>query len=303
LVVAYVPNTHIHSFIRRKEREAQKQQESATKKPAAKGKAKKKDEDTEGDAELAAKLSSSRESTRNRDALGTKAKKDAARAKMREVSVGGSMCSLVCVIALLSNSFIHLIPLQQRKTIMDQKEDEEEEDESDLEFESDEDSDDDYEEVPWQQKKKTLKTSSILDREEEAPAGSDEEMTAEPGKAPPVEAELEDYMKVTMPRRRLARWCNEPFFDQAVLGCFVRLFIGESEDGKKCYRLCEIIDVEKSKSEYKFPAPSSREMPVSVDEFTINIPCFRSSSDVQLASSPWPIDIHVKGSQVAVWKE
>ena len=85
-----------------------------------------------------------------------------------------------------------------------------------------------------------------------------------PGKerAPPVAAELEDYIRVTLPRRRLARWCHEPYFDRAVIGCFVRLFIGESEDGKKCYRLCEIVDVDKSKSEYKFPVASSKEKPV-----------------------------------------
>jgi hypothetical protein len=73
----------LDSLVRRKEREAQKKEESAKKKPAKKKAAKK--ADTDGDAELAAALSSARESTRNRDALGTKAKKDAARAKMREV--------------------------------------------------------------------------------------------------------------------------------------------------------------------------------------------------------------------------
>lgn len=160
--------------------------------------------------------------------------------------------------------------LQQRKSIIQQKDEEEEEEESDLEFESDEDSDEDYEDAalkPWQ-KKKAEKTSSRLDRYEEPSASSDEEMVDVAGKerAPPVEAELEDYTKVTLPRRRLARWCNEPFFDKAVDRCFVRLFIGESEDGKKCYRLCEIVDVEKGESEYNFPAPSSREKPVSMNE-------------------------------------
>lgn len=135
-----------------------------------------------------------------------------------------------------------------------------------MEFESDEDSDEDYEEAglkPWQ-KKKAEKTSKRLDKYEEPTASSDEEM-ADAGKerAPAVEAELEDYMKVTLPRRRLARWCNEPFFDQAVIGCFVRLFIGESEDGKKCYRLCEIIGVDELPTEYNFPVPSNKkEKPV-----------------------------------------
>lgn len=120
---------------------------------------------------------------------------------------------------------------------------------------------------PWQQKKTTQ--WSRLDSYEERLEASDDEMNDVSAKATVVEAELEDYLKVTLPRRRLARWCNEPFFDQAVLGCFVRLFIGESDDRKKCYRLCEIVGVEKSKSEYKFPTTASHEKPVSKDDAAV----------------------------------
>lgn len=117
---------------------------------------------------------------------------------------------------------------------------------------------------PWLQAKKVKKatrTSSRLDRYEGE--GSDEEMEDVSERAAVVDATLEDYMKVTLPRRRLARWCHEPFFDQAVIGCFVRIFIGEGDDGSKFYRLCRIVGVDKSKSEYKFPAANSRDKPVS----------------------------------------
>jgi RNA polymerase-associated protein RTF1 len=157
-----------------------------------------------------------------------------------------------------------------------QKDDEKSEEESDLDFGSDADDDSasDYEEEemklkPWQQKKKTQKATSRLDSYEERSEASDEEMEDVSARAPAVEAELEDYLKVTLPRRRLARWCNEPFFDQAVLRCFVRLFIGESDDRKKCYRLCEIVGVEKSRSEYKFPTTTSHEKPVSKHHATV----------------------------------
>ena len=76
-----------------------------------------------------------------------------------------------------------------------------------------------------------------------------------------VEADLEHYHKVTLPRRRLARWCNEPFFTDAVRGCFVKLFIGENEDGKRCYRLCKIVDV-KADKQYELPRIKN-EKPVS----------------------------------------
>ena len=48
-----------------------------------------------------------------------------------------------------------------------------------------------------------------------------------------VEATLVDYQKITLPRRRLGRWCNEPFFEKAIKDCFVKLFIGENEQGKR----------------------------------------------------------------------
>lgn len=62
------------------------QKQSAKKKPARKAPTKK-IVDTSRDAAIAAKLESTRESTRNRDAAGKKGKKDAARAQLREVSV------------------------------------------------------------------------------------------------------------------------------------------------------------------------------------------------------------------------
>ena len=81
-----------------------------------------------------------------------------------------------------------------------------------------------------------------------------------------VEADLEDYQKVTLPRRRLGRWCNEPFFEEAVMNCFVKLFIGENEQGKRCYRLCRIVGVETSDFTYQLPAVK-QEKPVRKHRF------------------------------------
>lgn len=80
---------------------------------------------------------------------------------------------------------------------------------------------------------------------------------------PVIEADLEDYLKITLPRRRLARWCKEPFFKKAVMESFVRLLIGD-HDGKKCYRLCQIVDIKKGKKSYNFPPANPQEKPVSI---------------------------------------
>lgn len=78
-----------------------------------------------------------------------------------------------------------------------------------------------------------------------------------------AEAGLADYQKVTLPRRRLGRWCNEPFFKKAILNCYVKLFIGVNEQGKRCYRLCKIVGVSAGEEgTYQLPAVK-KERPVS----------------------------------------
>lgn len=196
------------------------------------------------DAEIAAQMSGLRESSRNKDAKGSKSKKAAALAALRE----------------------------ERKSAMEAKK--EESDESDLDFgDDDDDSDDDYEEStfvakPWQQKKKQRSTISRLDQMDESDASSTSERlevkrdtTVAQKAAPP--AELEDLTKVTVPRRRLSRWCKEPFFEQAVIDSFVRLFLGEDENGEKVYRLCQVVDVKVGEKTYNFPTANRREKPVS----------------------------------------
>lgn len=107
---------------------------------------------------------------------------------------------------------------------------------------------------------------------------SDDEDISDKGPSA-VEADLEDYQKITLPRRRVGRWCNEPFFKDAILNCFVKLFIGENEQGKRCYRLCKIVGVETGDMTYELPAVK-QEKPVRkkcvsslshLSEFTLKI--------------------------------
>jgi len=238
---------------KRKEREdrkgasggkATRSRKAATKKPAEKA-------DTSKDEELAATLGAATMSGRNRDASGAKNKKAQALAVLR----------------------------QQRKTsLLESKKDED--DESDLDFgDDDEDSDDDYEAEGFLSKLRQKKTrsstvaeaasSSKLDRHKDSDSENDvalpskREAQREPTGGTVVDATLDDFIQITLPRRRLARWCHEPFFNEAVIGCFARVFIGpDKSTGEKMYRLCEIVDVTKGKKEYKFPTVPN-EKPVS----------------------------------------
>jgi RNA polymerase-associated protein RTF1 len=159
---------------------------------------------------------------------------------------------------------------QKRKTVTRKESSDSESDFGD----DDDDSDDDYEEKsalkPWQRKASEKRTSSRLDEvvasdgEEEMEDAGDDGTGA--GRVV-VEASLEDYQKITLPRRRLSRWCNEPYFKDAVVNCFVKLFIGENEQGKRCYRLCKIAGIETNrKGAYALP-PVKNQKPVRQPTF------------------------------------
>eukprot|EP01080_Neovahlkampfia_damariscottae_P002937 gene2937-4776_t len=64
-----------------------------------------------------------------------------------------------------------------------------------------------------------------------------------------VKVTFEDLQKITLSRRRLEKWVNEPFFEKTVLHCFVRASIGE-HNGIRVYRFCEISGF-KEKSLYQ----------------------------------------------------
>jgi RNA polymerase-associated protein RTF1 len=150
------------------------------------------------------------------------------------------------------------------------KEKDSDESESDFPDDDDDDSDDDYEDTavaakPWQKKVAESRSSQLdqVDESDDDVADDDrgvDDANYNQGRAA-AEADLEDYQKITLPRRRLGRWCNEPFFKDAVLNCFVKLFIGENEQGKRCYRLCRIVGVDISETSYHLP-PVKKEKPV-----------------------------------------
>jgi RNA polymerase-associated protein RTF1 len=203
---------------------------------------------TAGDASLAEALSEKRESGRNKDAKGTKATKAKALAALRE---------------------------ERKRSIRKEESSESESDFGD----DDEDSDDDYDEgpalKPWQKKTAAKSNASRLDQAVESDDDDDEEMEdmTGAGAAPKkqavfVEADLEGYQKITLPRRRLARWCNEPFFEDAVTNYYVKLFVGENEAGKRCYRLCKIVGIKSEGATYTLPAVRN-EKPISTDKMLV----------------------------------
>ena len=152
----------------------------------------------------------------------------------------------------------------------------ESESESDFDDDDDDDSDDDYEESgtlkPWQKKAQEEKKKQKSQLDEYEVEDDEGDLKGETRKQTPKvfkPAELEDYLLVTLSRARLGKWCNEPYFEKAVRKCFVKLFVGENEEGKRCYRLCRIVSVENSKQPYALPKARNaprKEKPVMTDK-------------------------------------
>lgn len=128
--------------------------------------------------------------------------------------------------------------------------------------EDSDDSDSDHEEAkPWAGNKKTTTTTSFStsrrksqisdDEDDESVQGGENQDYRSPGF---VEAEYEDYVKLTFPRRRLARICNEPYFERAVKKFYVKIGVGYDKNTRQpTYRLCQIVGVEAGESDYSFP--------------------------------------------------
>jgi len=132
---------------------------------------------------------------------------------------------------------------------------------------SDDDSEEDYTERPWgigavkkdSNKVTASKEAKWKDSIVESDTSEKEEEEGGTASRPIVEATFDDYKAICLPRRRLARWCNEPFFEKAVVNSYIRLGIGADEETKKMvYRFCKILGVE-TKREYSFPkAPNQK---------------------------------------------
>ncbi|XP_010473306.1 PREDICTED: protein RTF1 homolog [Camelina sativa] len=54
---------------------------------------------------------------------------------------------------------------------------------------------------------------------------------------------FEDIRDITIRRSKLAKWLMEPFFEEVIVGCFVRVGIGRSKSGP-IYRLCMVRNVD-----------------------------------------------------------
>lgn len=56
---------------------------------------------------------------------------------------------------------------------------------------------------------------------------------------------FQEIKEITIRRSKLAKWLSEPFFEDLIVGCFVRVGIGKSKSGP-IYRLCIVRNVDSS---------------------------------------------------------
>ncbi|XP_057438469.1 protein RTF1 homolog [Lotus japonicus] len=114
-------------------------------------------------------------------------------------------------------------------------------------------------------KRKPFSISGPSRSESEGSSSSDEEGLAGGGDGGVIDSDddkivsgfggpsFEDIKEITIPRSKLAKWFMEPFFEELIVGCFVRVGIGRSKSGP-IYRLCMVKNVDASDPDrlYKF---------------------------------------------------
>ncbi|XP_077248517.1 plus-3 domain-containing protein [Tasmannia lanceolata] len=74
----------------------------------------------------------------------------------------------------------------------------------------------------------------LAESDEEGPSSGTEKPT------------YEDIKEITIRRSKLAKWFMEPFFEDLIVGCFVRVGIGMTRSGQSIYRLCMVRNVDSS---------------------------------------------------------
>lgn len=62
---------------------------------------------------------------------------------------------------------------------------------------------------------------------------------------------FDDIREITIRRSKLAKWIMEPFFEELIVGCFVRVGIGRSKSGP-IYRLCMVRNVDATDPERQY---------------------------------------------------
>ncbi|KAA8519825.1 hypothetical protein F0562_014085 [Nyssa sinensis] len=105
---------------------------------------------------------------------------------------------------------------------------------------------------PVKRRSFTAASISSSSRSESGSRSEDEESTGDGGMADSDEDKtspesqiptFEDIRDITIRRSKLAKWFMEPFFDELIVGCFVRVGIGKSKTGP-IYRLCMVRNVD-----------------------------------------------------------
>ncbi|KAI3466654.1 hypothetical protein Pfo_023317 [Paulownia fortunei] len=87
-------------------------------------------------------------------------------------------------------------------------------------------------------------------------ADSDEDNMSSESQVPT----FEDIKEITIGRSKLVKWYMEPFFNELIAGCFVRVGIGKAMCGRPIYRLCTVrnVDATNPHRPYRFDNKTTR---------------------------------------------
>ncbi|XP_041352904.1 RNA polymerase-associated protein RTF1 homolog [Gigantopelta aegis] len=116
-------------------------------------------------------------------------------------------------------------------------------------YSDDDDDDDDADTDDKRTDEKENKSSRVDDsdsdisRQSSSESDSDDEQTYSRSKKSTGITTKEDINKCRISRHKIEKWCHMPFFKRTIVGCYVRIGIGNNSEGRAVYRIAEVLDV------------------------------------------------------------
>ena len=52
---------------------------------------------------------------------------------------------------------------------------------------------------------------------------------------------MDEIQPIVLTRHRIEKWLYAPYFEDVAAGSYVRLFIGQDDQKKSVYRLCQVL--------------------------------------------------------------
>lgn len=154
----------------------------------------------------------------------------------------------------------------------------------------------------------TSNSNLTLSNEEES-SGDEMEFSSDEDNKSPEPPTLHEIMGITVPRSKLVKWFMEPYFNELIPGCFVRVNTGKGEAEAPVYRLCEVLHVDAAycNPQYEFESkPTYKYLYVVWDDGTparLEMTMVSDSPPRRVEFDQWVMEVKFNGGHMPTKQE